>query len=741
MSLGRYALGVLALVCVLGSLGTGAVALRTFLLPGWRGAVARLAESVIAFALLIGIIELLGTVGLFRLVPVVVASLVVGIGLRARFRVPAAADRSTERQPPRPVDLAYRIMLGVSLLAAAAVFLEWVGPTLTAFDRGILNQDSLWYHLPHAASYAQTGNITGVRFTDVDYLTGFYPATGELVHALGIVLMGTDVLSPAINLIWLLLVLLAAWCIGAPRGLGPATMLAGALVMALPAIVNTNAGSADIDAPGVFLIVAAVALWFAAMARAGSFSEQIDSPAGRSEQVSAPGVCYAGVVLAAIAAGLALSVKLNLAFPVAALTVAVIAAAPAGSRRRVTAAWFAGAVGAGGYWFLRNLLAVGNPLPWYGFGILPGPKPPPLQQHTNYSIASYLTNTAVIKHWFVPALERGFGPLWIVILAVAVVGPLVCIFWRGDRALRIIGLVALVSLVAYPLTPLTACGPFDRPIGFSDNLRYGAAGLTLALAVLPLAAPLRRGYRTPLLFGVLAAIFAATIAQAKLWQSAYTLRGPGLAIAPVVLIGAAVTLVMLKPWSRLRLRPVMLRAGLAGLILAVMLAGVAAGYKGQRDYVHDRYNVKTGPTLFGIYKLWRWADGVHHQRIAVAGTFAWFFGYPLYGSDDSNDVVYMGRRGPHGGFTTIASCEAWREALNAGHFQYVVVSAKRTLWTRALSYAPQAAWTRTDPAATPLFHHKGGRWAVQVYRLSGPLNPAGCAQQGSRPQLRASARS
>src|ERR1700758_2069612 len=82
MSLGRYLIGVAALLCVLGSLGIGAAAVRRHLLPDWHGAHARLAEIVAGCALLVGIMEVLGTVGLFRLVPIVVGSIAVGSALR-----------------------------------------------------------------------------------------------------------------------------------------------------------------------------------------------------------------------------------------------------------------------------------------------------------------------------------------------------------------------------------------------------------------------------------------------------------------------------------------------------------------------------------------------------------------------------------------------------------------------------------------------------------------------------------
>src|SRR5207248_8601653 len=88
----------------------------------------------------------------------------------------------------------------------------------------------------------------------------FYPASSELVHGLGIVLLGRDTLSPALNLIWLGLALLAAWCIGRPRGCGPLTLLGAALALATMMMDYSQAGSAANDVVGVFLLLAAAAL-------------------------------------------------------------------------------------------------------------------------------------------------------------------------------------------------------------------------------------------------------------------------------------------------------------------------------------------------------------------------------------------------------------------------------------------------------------------------------------------------
>ena len=250
MSLGRYLIGVAALLCVLGSLGVGAAAVRRYLLPDWRGAHARLAEIVTGCALLVAIMEVLGTVGLFRLVPMVVGSIAVGSALRLGLTSRSSA-RVVRPRAARP-GVGAAVLILISVAGLVVVLLLWTGRSLQSFEHGITSFDSIAYHLPHAASYAQTGQIGAIRYTDFDYLNGLYPATSELFHALGIVLMGNDVLSPGINLIWLALTLLAAWCIGSVRGFGSASMLAAALVMATPMMVGSNAGTAHNDVLGVF---------------------------------------------------------------------------------------------------------------------------------------------------------------------------------------------------------------------------------------------------------------------------------------------------------------------------------------------------------------------------------------------------------------------------------------------------------------------------------------------------------
>ena len=700
MSLGRYLIGVAALLCVLGSLGVGAAAVRRCLLPEWRGAHARLAEIVTGCMLLVGIMEVLGTVGLFRLVPMVVGSIALGSALGLGLTSHSSARIFPARAARPGVTAAVLVLMSVAGLVV--VSLLWTERSLHSFEHGITSADSIAYHLPHAASYAQTGQIGAIRYTDFDYLNGLYPATSELFHALGIVLMGTDVLSPGINLVWLALTLLAAWCIGSVRGVGSTSMLAAALVMATPMMIGSNAGTAHNDVLGVFLVTAAVALWV----------RTADMPTTEARAYRS------GSIIAAVAAGLALSVKLNLLAPVGALALAAIALAPSGRRRSATGWWVGALVLAGGYWYARNLIAVGNPLPWFSFGVLPTPHPPPLQQGNYYSLADYATYPRILRHWLIPALNMNLGPWWPALVAAAVIGPVVCLFSKRDRVIVAAALIALASLVAYTLTPVTACGPWGHPYCLMYSIRYAAPALTLALAVTPLAVLFRSQLGRLAAAAGLMALFVATVALRRQWPADYDLGG---ALAAVVLVLVVAVIVVLRPWSLIRLRRPVVRATAATLAVSLVLAGVALGYSGTRDYLTHRYTGTYGPVA--IYKVWRWARGLHHARIALVGTFGWFFGYPLWGLDDSNRVAYVGQRGPHGSFRPIPSCRAWRMALNRGHYQYVVTTARAITFTTQLVHSPEVDWTRTDPAARMVLSPS---WAIQVFRLTAPLHPDRC---------------
>ncbi len=695
-------MGAAALLVVLGSLATAAVAVRRRALPEWTGAPARLAEIVTGLALLIGILEVLGAVGLFELGPIVIAcALAAMAGLRS-----LAGTQVPRHRHAWDSDRAAWLLSAFALLAGAAVIAEWGALTIQSYDVGIRGFDSLWYHLPWAASFAQTGNIVSLRFTDVEYLTPFYPATAEMLHGLGIVLLGRDTLSPGLNLVWLALTLLAAYCIGRPRGVGAATTIGAALAMATMMMDYSQAGAAANDVVAVFFLLTAVALLMTDAER--------------------PAV----LALAAVAAGLAVGTKLTVLAPVLALTVGVITIAPRGRRINTAGVWIGPLVLAGGFWYARNLIAVGNPLPWTSAGgILPTPAQP-LQQHTGYSVAHYLTTAHFWSRFAQPALAAGLGRWWWAVLAVAILGPTLCLlperlgrnadyFNVSSQAMvRMLGFAALFSLAAYLITPETAAGPNGDPLGFAFNLRYLAPALALALAVAPLAPALSSAPATRTrVVVVLAVLLAGTVAQPALWPNSHAAGAVAIGVAALVALGLA-TLA----------RRTSLRPALAGAAIAlVLLAGVAAGYPLQRHYLRGRYAYQ--PNVSYLAKVWALFRTVHDARVGVVGTFGGFFSYPFYGLDLSNQVTYVAQRGRNGSFTPISTCARWRSQVNADHLKYLITTPARDPWKPSvLSPSPETGWTATDPAATAVFTERALGQPIVVFRLSGPLDVARCPQ-------------
>jgi hypothetical protein len=705
VSIGRYLLGVASLIVVCGSLGLAALAIRRRYLPDWSGAPARLAEAVTALALLTATIELLGAIGLFRLGPIVAASVLIGFGTaRALGRAQDAHARAARGDGLRPAQRPAPAATAVAIAAAAAVITEWAAPTLQSYGVGIRSFDSLWYHLPWAASFAQTGQITPLRFTDVEYLTSFYPAIAESFHGLGIVLLSRDTLSPGLNLIWLGLALLAAYCIGRPRGLGPHTLTAAALAMATPMIYFSQAGSAANDVVGVFFLLAAVALVVNAGGRSFPFA------------------------LAAVSAGLALAVKLSMLAPVLALTVGVLAGSPRGRRRASGLLWVGPLLLAGSFWYVRNLIAVGNPLPWLSLPALSTPAVT-LQAHTAFSVAHYLTNTQILSRVFEPGLAAGLGRWWAVVLALAVIGPVLCLLPSSDGTTRMLGLVALASLGAYLVTPETAAGPAGRPLGFAFNLRYAAPALTLSLAILPLAPVLGAARRAGVVLAGLGIVLVAMLAQARLWPSRHLPGALALGVAVAVL---AILLGPGRPAAARALRALRALGGrrrrrLAAFaaVAALLAAGTATAYSWQRHYLRGRYAFAPGVSY--LANVWALFREVHDARVGLVGTYGGFFSYPLFGVDDSNRVQYVAQRGPHGSFTPIRSCRRWRTAVNAGRFRYLVLTPARDPWhPRALGPSPEGTWTASDPAARLLYSRRAAGQTIAVYELRGALDPSAC---------------
>jgi hypothetical protein len=717
MSFGDYLTGVIGLALVAGPLVFAAVRLRTRLLPGWEGAPARLAEAVIGVSLLTVLLQLLGAIGILE--PAVLVLGAIAIGAVAHF---APWLRQTEEvgdsppAPPIPPLHALIALAGVAFVAA-----HWATGLQDVWARGMLTFDTLWYHGPFAARIAESGSVWGLHFTDPLYLNWFYPQNSELLHGAGIALFDRDLFSPLVNFAWLGVALLAAWCIGRPYGVAPLSLLAVALILDTGPMVPREAGTLANDMTGVAMLLAAAALLINAWAARGSPGLPARGVAG---EASASGGRLSGALLiAGLAMGLALGTKLTIAGPTAAMAVGVPLIVGPGFRRRALGLFLGGVAITAGFWFVRNLIHSGSPLPWLqdiGPVDLPGPGRG-LEGRDDYSVAHYLFANPDVDVWkdFYKAITNLLGPVWFVLLGATALGAILAVWRPRSAAVRLCGAVAIAGAVAYIFTPLTAAGPEGDPLAFGINLRYLVPAFALGLALVPLEPRLTpERARLPLLIGGIAALLLVSLYSdsAYVWDEPFASK-PWAALIGVLLIGVPVGLALLG-----RIRP-LLGAGAA----AILLLGVAAvGWERQDDYFAHRYD-RPDTFDFQLGSAIDWAKDTSGERIAVAGTSGAYNQYGLYGDRLDNYVQYVGQTGPGGNFTRIGSCPGFREAVNDGDYDYLVTTPDLDLNDpRSARTSPERGWVQDDPAVEQVLFV--GR--VAVFRLNGELAIDGCPKAG-----------
>ena len=737
MSTGRYLLGAAELAVIVTALGVGAYHLRALLAPAWTGALARLAEIVIGISMLILVSELLGVLGLFKEVPLLIGFVAVGLGVTfwARRRgLPHAPETKEARSSA--------IMVAIGIAAATLVVVHWAHPTGQAVDQGMYYQDTTWYHMSFSARFAQTGHVGPLHFTDPLKLAAwFYPQNSELIHGVGIVFLKTDFLSPLMNLMWVALCLLAAWCVGRPYAIGGVTVLGAAVVLDSEMLVGSQAGQGPNDVAGLFFLMTALAFLVdgAASAHARSQARTKDwnaTPEGELETGVVEDVPVEGdpsvlatvgagpLFMAGLAAGLGIGTKITLLATIAALTIGV---AVLGGRRhwlKALGIWLGGMVITSGFWYGRNFVEALNPFPQVhklGPINLPGPDQLPLYPRQPHSLSEYYNDTSVWRDKLFPVLHDRLGPLWPVILAVVVVA-LVWAFFRGGSALmRILAVTGMVAGIAYVFTPLTASGSLGDPAGFDANLRYVSPVLMVGFLLLPLIPWFRHGNRPWILIALFAILLIqGTVTQAN-WKFEHHLASVALAF---LIVGVPALLV-----AGARRRVPVLALAVFGLVMAI--TAVALGRVRENYYLDHRYVTASRPPLEGGFRstpqwqpLQDWGRKQSHQRIGVVGRASAFGQYFFYGTDLSNHVQYVGQELNRGTFRPIVSCAAWRRAVNDGRYDYIVTTPK--IGALEVSAPPEAHWTETDKNVKTVIQ----TGPAAVYKITGPLDPAACAKLG-----------
>ncbi len=717
-SFGSYIAGCLAVIGILSAVGLGGYWLRRWIVPEFSGALARLADLTIATALLILALQLVGTLSVLTFGWTIVVC--VAVGLAAAWigwrQAPAGVEGIAA---PRVQQVALWIALGVASFTVA----EWTFPAQLSLDQGMFGGDTTWYHMPFSAEFAQAQSIVHLHFTDPLRLAAwFYPQSSELIHGAGIVLMKSDWLSPLLNLAWLSIALLAAWCVGRPYKVGPATLVAGALVLDAGVMIETQPGEGRNDIMGLaFLLAFAAFLINGHQRRAPAEGAVQDKP-----DPNAPLLDRGPLMIAGIAAGLAISVKLPLLAPVGAIAVGMVLVSGRGRRLMTAVSIGVPTFVVGGYWYVRAAIhSGGNPIPQIGWGPLNLPRPDqmPLDPRPRFSVADYLFEPTIYRKWFFPQLDNALGPLFPLILVVAVVTAVYIAFRSRNLILRVLAAGALLTAVVYIFTPLTAAGQEGSPTGFFTNTRYLTPGLLLALALLSVARPLRapdsRAWQT-LLF--LTAVYAVTVLTTPRWYPGFIF---GTVFLTLALVWGPAALGLMR--SRRQIG----RSVVAGGVAAIILLAVVLGRAQEVQYAKHHY---TRTTLFlqdgGPQRAYEFAHNQHDKRIGIAGSGEIFFGqYGFYGADLSNHVQYIGVPGPNGTYRLATDCATFRERINAGDYDYLILSRftadslDSPYWYRIYH------WSRSDPGLEEILAEPDiTPQPDYVFKVNGELDPAGCAK-------------
>jgi hypothetical protein len=707
-SFGSYLLGAAQLFVLAAAFGMAAYLLRARFLPGWRGAPARLVETVLAVALLTVVSEALGTFGLLYAGALVVAAVLVALAVRVLPVRPGGG------QTARGAELGVWASL-LAIAVVAIVVFDWAERTKHALDSGIFNFDSLWYHMPFSADIAQSHSTTGMHHIETVFVNWFYPQNSELVHAVGILMIGRDTLSLFINFGWLAVAFLAAYCVGRPYGRGLPAVVAAAILVGCHTLVVREPGAAKNDLMAAALLLAGIAILIEAW-NAHPPTDEFAETRGMRGELRTRALYGWPLAMAGLAVGLAAGTKVTVLALAGLLSVVVLILAPAGKRWRAAGWWFVPALLGGGYWYLRNLIVAGNPLPEVtSLGPISLPNPERLQEgRPNFDIVHYATDTGVWRHYFAPGLHDAFGALWPLVAVAAVAACLLAIFSGRDKLIRLLGGVALLGLIAYLFTPLGAAGAPGEPTGFAINVRFVIPALLVALVLVPLPRFLDPPKRQWGLIAVLAVVYLVTDRPDHALHDKARL----FALAFAIVFVAVPTLIWLARRDGAPGRLV------AGALAALAVAAVALGYPVQRHYLNHRFANLTASTSvpgMDLDAAYRWARGVRDSRIGLAGSTAGFAGYGFYGPDLSNRVDYLGEPGPHGAYNAIPTCQGFRAAVNAAELDYLVTSPfLNFIHTSKPITSPEARWLRGSGGVKPLF--RDGQ--VTVWQVTGPLRPS-----------------
>ncbi|HEX5052860.1 MAG TPA: hypothetical protein VFZ65_13875 [Planctomycetota bacterium] len=566
----------------------------------------------------------LGAVGAYAAVGAAVGELllfVVGAALwrRAPSWLPTGAEDEDDL-PSRPLRRALCAVLG-------ALFGCVVWTTLT---RPVSDYDSLAYHLPHVALWFQQGSFAPMpQFRDV---VSWYPYGWEALAGLSLFAGAGDQWIAAPQLLaWVLLGLAVARCalwLGSRR---LDAVAAAALLLCLPTVWQ-QLNTLHVDLPVAALFAAALAVLPGAV-RSGvrsTHSAVLGLALGAMAGTKASGLVYAALVLAAWAALRLGRARGDGPSPASSGSLS--------SPRALLLGHAAVGVLVGGFWYARNLVAVGNPLGGVQVRVLgrvwfAGPATAKGLWPTTLWATVDLRD-AVQERIVLDAAWRALGPPFVLLAALgalgALLGPTRSPSWRLRGQAALMTVVAAAAAALFVVTPFSARVSAEEPLsGFvGEQVRFAQPALAALAALAALGA--RRAALPVWLVGgaALVAMVMAVEASAVtrlLVLSLDSVPMPWLIGALAAALGAVPVLRALRRRSSGRV--VRLLALPALVLLCVALSTVT----------HAHHAAMRAP-IQGVVVQFLREHVPPGERIGYASSHRT---YLLYGADLSREVVYV----------------------------------------------------------------------------------------------------
>lgn len=698
MSVSDYLLGLLDLALVFGGVGAVSwlcVSRRT---PGLTGAARVSALGIVFCAALIFVHLLPAMLGVLgrTAVLIAVAALIVAA---LRIPQPSTGNRTPAGGQPRgAMGGAASVAAGgfgsralaasswaaaaIALGAVAAYTLDYLRKNATA---PVVELDALTFHLPNVARWIQTGSVWRVDQFNPDLAQGNYPQNGDFV-LLSLVLPFRN--DAFVRLAVYPLLALAGSSIYALarelRARAPAALLAGALVLALPAVMQSAVQNLQTDVLLVFAFPAGL-LFLARHAREPHRHD---------------------LVLAGLGLGLAFGTKWY-AVPGVGVVIALwFAAILRGGRDwshgiRDALLLCATTLLAGGFWLLRNLVVSGNPvfpakIAPLGVTIFDAPRDT-LRERIGFTVGSYLDDPHVLGHSVIPGLRVALGLSGL----LAACGALAVVVLAVVRTLRrrdggrdlppeiVVAAVAAIALtVVYVVTPDTADGPPDHPLLVAANARYLVpAVICAAVAVAWLCRQLGRS--GPLL--ELAILVCVLDGIARSFGSAGTVG----ARARVLGVGILVAAIAAGVWWALRRAWAaggaarLLRSRARVLIAIATLLALVGGVGGellQRHFNRQRY------AGYDAAITWLTVHAPAGHRVGLVGSWS-VQGlapvFPAFGPRLRNVVVYVGAA-DHGLLRVFHGFSTFAAAVHRGRYDLLLLGRGLT----PSPAVPEQAWVR-----------------------------------------------